>query len=65
MRAAARHGSEIPRPATEPPRNMARAFPEMFLFRAEDENDERREEAHVLTETEARLARDLREAGLL
>ncbi|KAJ3559650.1 hypothetical protein NM688_g222 [Phlebia brevispora] len=44
--------------------NMGRAFPEMFLFRADDENDERRQDP-PMNEAEARLARDLRAAGLL
>lgn len=43
---------------------MERAFPEIFMFRTEDENEERRED-HPMSEAEERLARDLRSAGLL
>lgn len=52
-------------PTPEPHRNMNRAFPEIFLFRAEDENDERREQRPPMTEADERLTRDLRAAGLL
>ncbi len=45
---------------------MERAFPQMFLFGADDENDERRVgQGPPLTETEVRLTRDLQAAGFL
>lgn len=67
IRAASAVGA-APAPAPGPPvddsQNMTRAFPEMFLFRSGDENDQRREERH-LSPAEERLARDLAAAGFL
>ena len=67
IRAASSQGAAAAASSSpDPHRDMGRAFPQMFLFRADDENDERREhELRPMTEEEVRLTRDLRSAGLL
>ncbi|PSR79016.1 hypothetical protein PHLCEN_2v7203 [Hermanssonia centrifuga] len=46
--------------------NLGNAFPDLFGFSADDENHERQlVDGRPMTESEARLARDLRDAGLI